>query len=137
MKIRLGKPALNNFKAYGWQKWKTWTGGFEVKNYAEKLSDSNYINLRKSGQRQSLDCYLLLSHTNYKNIWTFLSIFIPVLHSWCHEFRKYSFNHTLKTCKVLLKKSTCFFKTCKHATFLYSFCKAFMKFHNKAFIQLL
>ena len=31
MEIRLEKPALNNFKVYGWQKWKTYTGGFKVK----------------------------------------------------------------------------------------------------------
>ena len=33
MKIRQGKLTVNNFKAYGWQKEKTQTGGFDVKNY--------------------------------------------------------------------------------------------------------
>ena len=33
MAIRLEKPALNNFKAYWWQKCKTLDGGFKVKNF--------------------------------------------------------------------------------------------------------
>ena len=34
-----------------------------------------YLNLRRSGQKWSIDCYSLLLHTNYKNIWSFLHIF--------------------------------------------------------------
>ena len=39
VKLRLRNPALNNFKAYGWQKSRTYTEGFEVKN----LSYIQYI----------------------------------------------------------------------------------------------
>ena len=60
----------------------------------------------------------LLLHTNYKNIWTFLNIFILVPQLWCHEFRKYSFNHILKVCKALLKNQHVLLKACKHETFL-------------------
>ena len=34
MKIRLEKPVLNNFKDYGWQKQKTKTGDFDLKNFS-------------------------------------------------------------------------------------------------------
>ena len=43
-KIRLEKPALNNFKAYGLQKLKTKTEVFEVKNYVDEwFSNPNFI----------------------------------------------------------------------------------------------
>ena len=38
MEFQLEKPALNNFKAYGWQKWKTETEVFEVKNFSYTCS---------------------------------------------------------------------------------------------------
>ena len=54
---------------------------------------------------------LILDYANYKNTWTFLNIFRLVPQLWCHEFRKYSFNHILKVREALLKKSTCSFKS--------------------------
>ena len=44
MKIRLETPAINNFKAYGWQKSKTQTEVSQVKNYVNKwFFNSNFI----------------------------------------------------------------------------------------------
>ena len=54
----------------------------------------------------------LLLHTNYKNIWSFLNIFILVPQLWCHEFRKHSFNNS-----SFVKKSTVLLKAYKHQTF--------------------
>ena len=36
----------------------------------------------------------------------FRYIFILVSQLWCHDFRKYLFNHILKVCKALLKRSS-------------------------------
>ena len=42
MKIRLGKPALNNSKFTG-GKLENLEGGFEVKNYVDEWSNSNFV----------------------------------------------------------------------------------------------
>ena len=60
---------------------------------------------------------LILDYANYKNTWTFLNIFRLVPQLWCHEFRKYSFNHILKVCKALLKNQHVLLKARKHVTF--------------------
>ena len=48
----------------------------------------------------------------------FQYIFILVSQLWCHEFRKYLFNHILKVCKALLKSQHVLLEVCKHVTFL-------------------
>ena len=94
-------------------------GGF----WSKKLSKNGFpiqILLPKFKEEQTEVISRLLSlllHTNYKNIWTFLNIFILVPQLWCQEFRKYSFDHILKVCKALLKNHV-LLKAYKHETFL-------------------
>ena len=76
--------------------------------------------LPKSTEEQTEVISRLLSlslHTNYKNIWTFLNIFILLPQLWCQEFRKCSFGHILKVSKALLKNHV-LLKASKHETFL-------------------
>ena len=86
MEIWLEKPALNNFKADGWEKWKTSTRGFEVKNvsYTYSLLKGNH-----SMESKIIEYWIILLHkykaeqtevisrlsftfslTNHKNIWS-------------------------------------------------------------------
>ena len=51
MKIRLEKPPLNNFKAYGWQKLKTQTGAFEAKKCVDKRFSNSNLLLETKEQR--------------------------------------------------------------------------------------
>ena len=53
----------------------------------------------------------------------FQYIFILVSQLWCHEFRKYSFNHILKVCKALFKSQHVLLNACKHVTFYKAFIK--------------
>ena len=84
MEIGLEKSALNNFKVYGWQKWKTETGGFEVKNlsYTYSLFKGNHSMESKIFEYVIILLYkykveqtevisrllILLLLTNYKNV---------------------------------------------------------------------
>ena len=139
MKIRLEKPALNNFKAYGWQKWKIWTGVFELKNYIDKwFSNTDFITqiggradrfrLLSTSVTQKLQQHLNIFYIHFLNFSEiFQNIFILVSQLWCHKFRKHSFNHILKVCTALLKNQHVLLKARKHVTFfevLQSFYKA-------------
>ena len=86
MEIRLEKSELNNFKGFGWQKRKTYTGGFEVKNFSytyilfqrNHSKDSKIINnginlLHKyKVEKTEVISRLLFTFllTNHKNIWS-------------------------------------------------------------------
>ena len=92
MEIQLEKPALNNFKAYVWQK-KNLDGEFEVKNFSysyslfkgnhsmeRKIIEYGIILLYKYKVKQtevasrSLFTFLL---TNYKNVWSYRIFTVP------------------------------------------------------------
>ena len=47
LEIQLEKPALNNFKAYRWRKWKTKTGGFDMKSKICYTTKSIFIFINK------------------------------------------------------------------------------------------
>ena len=68
-----------------------------------------YLNLRRSGQKWSLDCYPLLLHTYYKNIWSFLHIFWTFL-NFFNIFSIYSRENIIEI--QLIPKKRCQAKFC-------------------------
>ena len=131
MKIRLEKPALNNFKAYEWQKWKTWRGALKWKTISINGFPIPILQPKSKEERTEVISRLLstfvthklqehlnfsLHFLNFSELFQY--IFILVSQLWCHEFRKHSFNHILKVCKGLLKNQHVVLKACKHVTFL-------------------
>ena len=67
MKIQLEKPAVNSFKAYGWQKRKTQKGAFQMKNYVDKwVSNSNLLPISKEEQQTEVISRLSFTFVAHK-----------------------------------------------------------------------
>ena len=119
----------------------TKTGVFEVKNYLDNGFPIQILLPKSKEERTEVISRLLstfvthklqehlnfsLHFLNFSELFQY--IFILVSQLWCHEFRKYSFNHILKVCKALLKSQHVLLKTCKHVTFYKAFLRSLWTF---------